>query len=187
LLEKKRLKEEQKQAKARKAAALVDIAINTAIGISASTKTGPLGLWAIPIIAALGALQIATVLAQPIPQYKDGLDEAKKDHIAMINDGSSQEYVERGGKILTTKTKNAIVGLKKGDTVHKDYDSMVKNSILLSAISNGSMLSQNNFEGLDSIIEKGLINGFKKAKINNNLKLVNNLGNSYKESLSRWN
>jgi hypothetical protein len=32
-----------------------------------------------------------------------------------------------------------------------------------------------------------LINGFKKAKINNNLKLVNNLGNSYKESLSRWN
>ena len=188
-LEKKRLKEEQKKAKFNKAKAIVDIAINTAVAISrAVAESTFLGLPLIPVLAALGALQIAAVLAQPIPKYKDGLDEAKLDHIAMINDGGQQEYVERGGKILTTQTKNAIVGLKKGDTVHKNYDSMIKETMILNSMTNGMSVSENDYSKLLNTVSLGLKDGFKHAKINNKTNIINKIkDNRYAESMSRWN
>lgn len=187
LLEKKRLKEEQKQAKLRKAQAVVDIAINTAIGISDALKKSFLGIPLVPVIAALGALQIASVLAQPIPQYAQGVENLGQDETAMINDGGKKEYVERNGKILSTNTKNAIVSLKKGDTVHKDYDSMVKNSIIYSAIGGGNTFSQFEFDRLSDTIESSITKGFNKAKINNRLTINNGLTNQYLNEKSRFN
>ena len=188
ILEKKRLKEEQRQAKFRKAQALVDIAINTAVAITRLPADGGfLGLLAVPAMIALGALQAAAVLASPIPQYADGLDNAKQDHVAMINDGGKKEYVERNGKILSTDTRNAIVSLKKGDTVHKDYDSMVKNSMLYSILSNGNQFSQLEFENLSNVIETSISKGFSNARINNKVNLTNKLPNTYLLKKSRFN
>ena len=191
-LEKKRLKEEQKAAKQRKAQALIDIAINTAIGIAASTKTGPLGLFAVPIIAALGALQIATVLAQPIPQYKDGLDSAKTNHTAMINDGGKREFIERNGIIFSTPIKNAVVDLQKGDKVHKDMDSLMNASIMTSLANDNKNLDatklkaifDTNYNGLENAITKSL----SKARFNNNIKLngFDSGQEAYRNSQSRW-
>ena len=62
--EKKRLKQEQKAAKARKAFAIMDIIISTAVAVSRV-------LWnpfLVGLVSAMGALQLATVFAQPIPQ-----------------------------------------------------------------------------------------------------------------------
>lgn len=181
-LEKKRLKEEQKQAKAKKAFAAFEIGINTAVAIS---KASP-NPFLIVAAALLGGLQLATVLAAPIPQYKDGLDLAKEDHVAMINDGGKQEYIKRGDSILTTTKKNAVVPLLKGDTVYKDYDEMNKKSILISTLVNGNQINESDFNMLGGILETGIERGFKKSKINNRININQQNNDSYRSSLSRW-
>jgi len=187
-LEKKRLKEQQKQARFNKAQALVDIAINTAVGVSAVTKDGVLGLSLIPIIIALGAVQAAAVLAQPIPKYKDGLDRADKNHVAIINDGGQQEYIERGGSILTTQKENALVPIKTGDTVYKSYEDLQRKSILMSGLNNGIQIEQQNFDKMFDGIESSIDKGFKKAKINNNINFVgfDAEQNAYRDSMTNW-
>lgn len=184
-LEAKRLKEEQKKAKFEKANAIIQIAINTAIAVSkAMAQTGIGFVVPVPLIIALGAIQAATVLAQPIPKYKDGLKNASKDHLGMINDGGRQEFIERDGNILTTSTKNAIINLKKGDTVHKSYEDLVGNdmfsnisrSILLNnlyskdkilEVSNLEKVFDKNLKTLNKDLKQGIRDGFKNVNIHN--------------------
>lgn len=171
-LEKKRAKEKKKQAIAEKANAILQIAINTAIGISKAVAEFPLtaGMpWA-AIVAALGAVQIAAVIAQPIPKYKDGLKKAKKDHIGQINDGGKQEYIERNGSILSTTEKDALVQIKKGDTVHKSYEAMIAaRQIKSNGLSNSKIVINNNNDSLRADIVKGIETGFKKVKLTANI------------------
>jgi tape measure domain-containing protein len=189
-LEKKRLKEQQKQAKFNKAQALVDVAINTAVAYTKTLAQGGLilGLPLANIVLALGAVQAAAVLAQPIPKYKDGLDRADKDHVAIINDGGQQEYIERGGSILTTEKENALVPIKTGDTVYKSYEDLQKKSILMSGLNNGMEIQEHNFDKLFNGIETSIDKGFKKAKINNNINLVgfDAEQNAYRDSMTNW-
>jgi hypothetical protein len=189
-LEKKRLKVEQNQARVRKAAAIAEIAINVAIGVSkAWTKGAFLGGLESALIIANGVLQTAAVLATPIPQYKEGLERADKDHIAMINDGGRQEYIKRNGKILTTTKKDAIVGIQKGDTVYKSYEDMKNKILLTSALSNGQALNEGQFNNLLTGISGAIKEGWKEAKITNRLRLNNSGSNNdaYKQAQSRWN
>ena len=181
-LEAKRLKEEQRKAKFEKANALVQIALNTAIAISKVLgQTGIFGLAAWIPIAALGAIQIAAVAAKPIPKYKEGLRNAKLDHVAMINDGGRQEFIERDGNILTTSTKNAIINLKKGDTIHKSYDDLVGDdmfsNISRSILLNGLSTKNNKIEtiALEKVFDKNLknLNNDLKTSIRDGFKNVN--------------
>jgi len=181
-LEAKRLKEEQRKAKFEKANALVQIALNTAIAISKVLgQTGIFGLSAWIPIAALGAVQAATVLATPIPKYKEGLRNAKSDHLGMINDGGKQEFIERDGNILTTSTKNAIINLKKGDTIHKSYDDLVGDdmfsNISRSILLNGLSTKNNKIEtiALEKVFDKNLknLNNDLKTSIRDGFKNVN--------------
>jgi hypothetical protein len=66
--------EKRKQAIADKALAIFDIGINTAVAISKAIAASPLtgGLPFSAIAAALGAAQIAAVLAKPIPKFERG-------------------------------------------------------------------------------------------------------------------
>jgi tape measure domain-containing protein len=180
-LEKKRLKEEQKAAKAKQAFAVAEIIINTAVNIS-KVLYNP---FLVALVAGLGAIQLATVLATPIPQYKDGIESVPNDQVAMINDGGKKEYVERDGQILSTNTKNAIVGLKKNDTVHKDYEAATKSSAY-SIITKGEIVKQNEFDKLSKTIKLSIKEGFSKAKVSNVLKLNNNSGNSYLKQKARF-
>ena len=184
-LEAKRLKEEQKKAKFEKANALIQIAINTAIAVSKATaQTGVGFVVPVPLIIALGAIQAATVLAQPIPKYKDGLKNAKEDHLGMINDGGRQEFIERDGNILTTSTKNAIINLKKGDTIHKSYEDMIGNDMFsnlsrsiflnnlysknkISEVSNLEKVFDKNLKTLNKDLKQGIRDGFKNVNIHN--------------------
>jgi len=69
----KKAKLQRKQAIAEKMSAISSAVMNTALAI---TKTlGELGFLGIPmssIVAGLGAVQVATIAAQPIPQFADG-------------------------------------------------------------------------------------------------------------------
>ena len=191
LLEAKRLKEEQKQAKLRKAFALADIAQSTAMAImriwaSSFDPTGISQGLLTAIVATLGAAQIATVLATPIPQYAEGgkIDEA---HKGVINDAGVQEYIVRNGDILTTTKKDAIVNLKPGDEIHSDFSSLTKDAILANAFLGGSQMDEKSFNYFFKGISRSLEDGLSKAKFVNNIKLNNKTKNdNYGNSLSKW-
>jgi len=190
-LEKKRLKEEQKQFRARKAFAVADIAIKTAqaiMGIWAEFPKADFGIsagLATALVSALGAAQIAAVLAQPVPKFKDG-GRVRSDGPGMINDNIWQEYVERDGNIMTTKRRNAVVDLKEGDIVYKNYDDMVRKSGLINSYTGGTAISEKDFNRYFMGIQGSIEKGFKKAKINNSIKVVNQQDNdNYAKSL-RW-
>lgn len=192
-LEKKRLKEEQKQARVRKIAALAQIAINTALAISAATAQSfslpPVASQVylatqIALILATAALQAATVIAAPIPKFKKGGKITKKQ-IGMINDGGVREYIERQGNILSTNKKDALVNLQPHDIIYKDYDDMAKNSILMSAILNGHEVSKTDFDKLFFGISTSIKDGFKRVKINNNINIERN-NDYYRNEMNRW-
>lgn len=126
-LDQKRKEIALRQAKREKALALAKIAIDTAAAI--------IGLWknpgfplAIPLaiaVGALGAIQAATVLAQPLPAYKEGT----KDHrggLAWVGDGNRSELiVTPGGKMFQTPSSATLVDLPKHSVVYPDYEKAI--------------------------------------------------------------
>ena len=65
---------------------------------------------------------------------------------------------------------------------------MIQSTVMMSILANGLQIKETEFDSLGRIIEQSFDKGFKKAKFNNNIKLINNQRNdSYGESLSRWN
>lgn len=189
VLERKRLKEEQKQARTKKLFNIADVIMNTAVGISRATADG--ALWLIPFIAALGAVQLATVVATPIPKYAEGTQGKgiTEDHLGMINDAGQKEYIERDGKILSSNEKNAVVGLKKDDIVYKNYDDMLTRSLLLNGLFDGVKVPQQNFNDVFEGLAQEIKKGFKDAEIKNDVKLYgfDAQQEAYRKSLSRWN
>ena len=99
-----------------------------------------------------------------------------------------QEYIERGGSILTTEKENALVPIKTGDTVYKSYEDLQKKSILMSGLNNGIQIEQQNFDKMFDGIESSIDKGFKKAKINNNINLIgfDAEQNAYRDSMTNW-
>lgn len=99
----------KKQARAAKAQALVEIAINTGVAISKVLgQTGIFGLAAWIPVAALGAAQAATVLAQPLPAYEKG---GHHEGGAMIANEKGRELFlpDRGGAYMLEGDKGGNV------------------------------------------------------------------------------
>lgn len=105
--------QKRKQAIADKAFALSQIAINTAIAVSkALAQTGVLGAFVIPGIIALGAIQAATVLAQPIPKFAKG-GVMGKDGLAEYGHGV-ETRIDPDGRVSLTDATPEIGFVKKG-------------------------------------------------------------------------
>jgi len=89
----------RKQAIADKVQALFNIALNTALAITKlPAQGGLLGVAAIPIIVALGAIQAATVIASPIPEFAKGKKRGDSyKGIGLVGEAGT-EIVEKDGK-----------------------------------------------------------------------------------------
>lgn len=85
----------RRQARADKANALFNIAINTAQAITAAVSTVG-GAVLVPFITALGAAQAAAVLAQPIPKFAKGGEVGGKLH----SNGGTLIEAERGEYVI---------------------------------------------------------------------------------------
>lgn len=140
LLEKKKRKEQEKQAIFNKALTVAQIGLQTALAIiTAAAATAPT-FWGVAIAATIGAVELGAALATPIPKYKDGRKGGPKE-VAMINDGGVTEIVEsKDGSARVYSGKNRIVQLLEGDTVHKSFDDYNK-------LQRASMLASLNMEG----------------------------------------
>lgn len=119
----------QKEAEAEKEAAISKIILETAIAaIKAPAELGPiLGLAAVPIVLALGAVELAAAAAAPIPKFEKGGRVSKSGPIitgeagtelridpsgamSFTADYENVSYAKAGTKIISNKELQRIVG-----------------------------------------------------------------------------
>ena len=116
-LEKKKAQIEYRKALMEKANSISQIGIATALGIMMASPNIPL----MAFVGAMGAIQLATALAQPIKAYAEGTKG--KPHpggLALVGDGGSQELVMYDGKAWVTPDQPTLLDLPKGAEVIPD-------------------------------------------------------------------
>lgn len=184
-LEKKKAELAYKQAIIEKANSIAQIGIATALGImNAWTAPFPINTWLPGMVAAMGAIQVATALAQPIKAYKEGTKgKAHPGGLAIVGDGDKPEVVMFGGRAWITPDSPTLVDLPKGAQVLPDADALTLRRM-------GSTLVGNvprNGHGSGPII----INDYDalESKMANNTKVLargfNQLGADIKRELRR--
>lgn len=114
-LEKKKAELQTRQAKFQKAIDVGQTIANTAAAIMAQLKATPLPFGAplVALIAATGAIQLATILAQPIPKYAKGTDNHPGGP-AIVGDGGKNEAILIGGKMYITPSVPTLMSIPQG-------------------------------------------------------------------------
>lgn len=116
-LEKKKAALQTKQAKMEKAANIASVIMNTAVAImKAWGQTGIFGAPMAALIGAMGAIQLATIVAQPIPKYAKGT-KSHKGGLAVVGDGGVSETVITDKGMYLTPNTPTLVNLPKGAQV----------------------------------------------------------------------
>lgn len=120
-LEERKKQLQQKQARWEKANAITQTVISTAESVMKAYTLGPIiGAVYAAIVASLGAAQIATIAAQPIPKYAKGTD-SHPGGLAIVGDGGKEEMiVTPSGKSYVTPRVPILVDLPKDSIVMPD-------------------------------------------------------------------
>ena len=117
-LEKKKQKLKQKQAVWDKANSLAQAGIATALAITHALPNLVLAA----IAGAMGAAQIATILATPIPKYAKGTDYHKGGPAIVGDGGVSELILFKNGKSWLSPDTPTLVDLPAGAKVIPDID-----------------------------------------------------------------
>ena len=131
-LEKKKAAIEYKKAVMEKANSIAQIGIATALGIMQALAMWPPNIPLSVYIGAMGAVQVATALAQPIKAYAEGTKKPHPGGLALVGDGDKAEVVLFNGKAWVTPDSPTLVDLPKGAEVLPDVERVA----LMSAVSN---------------------------------------------------
>lgn len=128
-LEKKKQQLKHKQAVWDKANGIAQAGIATALAImnALQMQPFPVGLAMAAIAGAMGAMQIATIIATPIPKYAKGTD-SHKGGPAIVGDGGVPELVIVGNKSWITPDTPTIVNLPAGAVVKPSIDGIDENT-----------------------------------------------------------
>ncbi len=145
-LEKKKRKEQTKQAIFNKSLALVEAGINTAKAITAALATTPPASFALAALTAgLAAVQLVAIAATPIPKFKMGREDGPRT-LGVVGDGGRHEIIERKatGQIEVTPKFDTLVQLEKGDKVYssiEEYQKRQRKSLISSINSEGEKMT----------------------------------------------
>lgn len=116
-LEKEKAALNRKQAIFEKATQVASASINIAAAIIKALPNIPLSI----LIGTLGAIQLATIIATPIPKYADGTKKGgHPGGLAVVGDGGKSELVMYDGKAFVTSNRPQLVNLPKGAEVFPD-------------------------------------------------------------------
>ena len=116
-LEKKKAALQRKQAIWDKANQLAQAGIATALAITEALPDLVLAA----LVGAMGAVQIATIAATPIPKYAKGTDY-HPGGLAVVGDGGEHELVQTSRGAWLTPDVPTLVELPRGATVVPDID-----------------------------------------------------------------
>lgn len=119
-LEKQKQELSRKQAIWDKATSIAQAGIATALAITEALPNIPLSI----VIGALGAIQVATILATPIPSYVEGTKDSAghRGGTALVGDGGKHEVIMYSGKAWITPDTPTLVDIPKGAQVFPDVD-----------------------------------------------------------------
>lgn len=117
--EKKKAKLKEKQAKYDKLNSIAQAGIATALAITQALPNLVLAA----IAGAMGALQIATIIATPLPKYAKGTDYHTGGP-AIVGDGGVPEVITYGGNAWITPDKPTLVDLPAGASVIPDVSKL---------------------------------------------------------------
>lgn len=118
-LEKKKQELARKQAIWDKATSIAQAGIATALAITKSLPNFVLAA----IVGAMGAIQVATIAATPIPSYAEGTkNSAHPGGKALVGDAGKREVVMYKGMAWITPDTPMLVDLPKGAQVFPDVD-----------------------------------------------------------------
>jgi hypothetical protein len=121
-LEKKKQDLKYKQAVWDKATSIAQAGIATALAITEALPNIVLAA----IVGAMGAIEIATIIATPIAAYAKGTKD-KDGHpggLAIVGDAGKREAVVFDNKMWITPDKPTIVDMPKGAIVYPDADKL---------------------------------------------------------------
>ena len=180
ILRKKQLAEKQKQAKYEKAFNIMQTIIETRTAIvKTMSELGlPLALPFMAMAGIMGAVQLATIVATPIPKYKQGTD-FHKGGLAIVGDGGVNEIVKEPSRpAYLTPNKDTLLNLERGTKVYKSKDDYLKEfkmseraSILTSLQSQSEKVKElslsDKFDRNMTNISNEIKKGFKNVKIQN--------------------
>lgn len=116
-LEKKKADLQTRQARFQKT---IDITQTIAATALAVTKALP-NLVLAALVGAMGAAQLATIIAQPIPKYAKGTDY-HPGGLAIVGDAGKHEAVISGGKAYITPDTPTLMPIPKGAEVLPDIN-----------------------------------------------------------------
>ena len=119
-LEKQKQEMARKQAIWEKATSVAQAGIATALAITEALPNIPLSI----VIGAMGAIQVATILATPIPSYADGTqgNDRHPGGTALVGDAGKHEVIMYSGKAWITPDTPTLVDIPKGAQVFPDVD-----------------------------------------------------------------
>ena len=163
-LEKKKADLQTRQARFQKTIDTTQTIAATALAV---TKALP-NLVLAALVGAMGAAQLATIIAQPIPKYAKGTDY-HPGGLAIVGDAGKHEAIVSGGKAYITPDVPTLMPIPKGAEVLPDitsrefYDRFMDNSYWLTHNNAGEPVNIiNNFDA------EGIIQANNKT--NNDLK-----------------
>lgn len=163
-LEKKKADLQTRQARFQKT---IDITQTIAATALAVTKALP-DLVLAALVGAMGAVQLATIIAQPIPKYAKGTDY-HPGGLAIVGDAGKHEAVISGGKAYITPDTPTLMPIPKGAEVLPDindpefYSRFMDNSYWLTHNKAGERVQIVNHFDAEGIIQAS-------NKTNNDLK-----------------
>src|SRR5215217_3174108 len=123
VLEQQQREVDQRKARFEKAVSIARIIANTAEGVTKAL--GSLNVPLAILIGAIGAVQVATVLATPIPKYKDGTNSSAGGY-ALTDEEGPEGYITPSGDAFLGSDKPNIKKLQAGTKVipHKTLRKM---------------------------------------------------------------
>lgn len=138
-LEKKKAKLKREQAIWDKANNIAQCTMQTALAImnAWSTAPWPVNIAMAAVAGAMGALQLATIIATPLPKYAKGT-KSHKGGPAVVGDGGEPELVTFGGKSWITPDTPTIVDLPAGAAVIPHISGVDESLVSIPTSSNDS-------------------------------------------------
>lgn len=138
-LEKKKAKLKRDQAIWDKANNIAQCTMQTALAImnAWSTAPWPINIAMAAVAGAMGAMQLATIIATPLPKYAKGT-KSHKGGPAVVGDGGEPELVTFGGKSWITPDTPTIVDLPAGAAVIPHINGVDESLVSIPTSSNDS-------------------------------------------------
>lgn len=143
VLERKKRQVQIKEAEFDRAKGILDVGINTGVGIMKAVADFPEtgGMPWVAIIAAMGAAQLAGILAKPIPKFEAGTDFSPEG-IALVHPGEMR--IDPSGKISMTPEQPSHTYLERGTRIIPRHRADMMNDILLASIFSDNAPVQDN-------------------------------------------